>query len=194
MSLSDDELLHVAGDRRDLMEQAAIALDSEMARRGLTYEQARGNKRAHLRREFAEARAQTSKRNRSKYFVARLNLPAFFAGLVGEVALMVFLLGGKRVREEWVWPLLVVYIAALLSILSVQPWVRRTLSFWVSLLVSFAPQFFVAHWLAVYHPDDSRSGLKGAGILSMFAGWLVGAPLFLLLQKLKPSQNTDAAQ
>jgi hypothetical protein len=190
--LSDEELLHIAGDRRDLLEQAAVALDAEMARRGLTCEQARAKKREHRRREFEEISAQITKRNKSKYFVPQINLPALFAGLAGEVLLLVLLPGGHR--DEWIWPLIVVYLGALLAILSVQSWVRRTLSFWISLVVSFAPQFFIAHWLAVYHPDHSRAGEKGSAFLSLLAGYAVGVPLFLLLQKLKPSQAAHAAE
>ena len=192
--MSNEELLHIAGDRRDLLAQAAVALDAEMARRGLTREQARAKKREHRRRESEEMSAQIAKRNKSKYFVAQINLPFLFAGLAGEVLLLVLLPSGHRVHEEWMWPLIVVYLGALLAVLSVQSWVRRTLSFWISLVVSFAPQFFVAHWLAVYHPDHSRSGEKGSAIFSLLAGYAVGVPLFLLLQKLKPSQVAQAAE
>jgi hypothetical protein len=190
--LSDEELLHIAGDRRDLLEQAAVALNAEMARRGLTDAQARAKKREHRRREFEEMSTHIAKRNKSKYFVAQINLPPLFAGLAGEVLLLVLLPGGHRVRDEWMWPLIVVYLGALLTILSVQSWVRRSLSFWISLVVSFAPQFFVAHWLAVYHPANSRGGEKGSAIISQLAGYTVGVPLFLLLQKLKPSQGAQA--
>jgi hypothetical protein len=50
-SLSDDELLHIAGDRRDLLREATVALDGEMARRGLADKQARAKKRDHLKLE-----------------------------------------------------------------------------------------------------------------------------------------------
>jgi lysylphosphatidylglycerol synthetase-like protein (DUF2156 family) len=192
--LSDEELLHIAGNRRELLEQAAVAVDAEMARRGLTFEQARAKKREHRRREFEEMSTHIAKRNKSKYFVAHINLPVFFAGLAGEVLLMVLLPSGHRVQDEWMRPLIVVYLGALLAILSVQSWVRRTLSFWISLVVSFVPQFFVARWLAVYHPDHSRSGEKGSAMLSLLAGYAVAVPLFLLLQKLKPSQGAQAAE
>jgi hypothetical protein len=192
--LSDDELLHIAADRRDLLEQAAIALDVEMARRSLTFEHARAKKREHRRREFEEMSAHIAKRKKSKYFVAHINLPVFFAGLAGEVLIMVLLPGGHRIHDEWMWPIIVVYLGALLTILSVQSWVRRILGFWISLVVSFVPQFFVAHWLAIYHPDHSRGGEKGSAILSLLAGYAVGIPLFLLLQKLKPSPGAQPTE
>lgn len=193
VSISDDELLHIAGDRRDLREGAVLALDAEMARRGLTHQHARARKRDELRMEIQEARAHHPKRNKSKYFVAQMNLRAYFIGLVGLVLLMV-LTHHYRIRDEWEWPLVVLYLGALIACLAVQPWVIRTLSFWFSLAISFVPQFVVAHWLAVYHPARSGSGLKGSGFLSMLAGYALGGSVFVLLQKLKPGQGTRDTQ
>jgi hypothetical protein len=189
-SLSDGELLHIAGDRRDLLEEAAVALDAEMARRGLTYHHARAKKRDELRLEIDEAGAHHPKRNKSKYFVAHMNLRAYFIGLVGLVLLMI-LAFHYRVPDEWFWPLFTVCLGALIACLAVQPWLRRTLSFWLSLVVSFVPQFFVAHWLAVYHPAHSRAEVRGSGFLSLLSGYLLGGALFLLLQKLKPGQSKN---
>ncbi len=190
--LSDEELLHFAGDRRDLLPEAAGALDTEMARRGLTHEHTRAKKRDELRFDIKEARAHNPKRKRSKYFVAKLYLRAYFIGLAGAVLLMVVTLGHHRVPEEWSWPLFVVYISALIACLAVQPWVRRTLNFWLCLAISFVPQFVVAHWLAVYHPSRSNTGAKGSAFLSMLAGYVLGGALFLVLQKLRPAQEMEA--
>ena len=191
-SLNDDELLHIAGDRRDLIKEAAAALDSEMAQRGLTYKQARVRKRDDLRLDIKEARAHIAKRNKSKYFVARMNLRAYLIGLAGFVLLMVLTFSYQLVPDEWSWPLFVVYISALMACLAVQSWVRRTLSFWLCLVISFVPQFIVSHWLAVYHPSHSSSGMNGSAFLSMLAGYVLGGSIFLLLQKLKPGQGPNA--
>jgi hypothetical protein len=193
-SLSDEELLHIAGDRRDLLEEAAIALDAEMARRGLTHEQARAKKRDGLRHDIKEARAHRQNRNKSKYFVTQVNLRAYFIGLAGLVILMILTPSNHRTRDEWSFPSFVVYISALIACLAVQPWVRRTTSFWFCLVISFVPQFVVARWLSVYHPSHSLSGTKGSAFLSMFAGYSLGGALFLLIQKLKPRQETNASQ
>jgi len=190
--LSDEELLHIAGDRRDLLPEAADALDSEMARRGLTHEHARAKKRDELRFDIKEARAHNPKRKKSKYFVAQMNLRAFFIGLAVPILLMVLSPSHHRVSDEWSWPLFVVYISALIACLAVQPWLRRTLYFWLCLVISFAPQFVVARWFAVYHPSRSNSGAKGSAFLSMLAGYLLGGALFLVLQKLRPVQETKA--
>jgi len=186
-SLSDDELLHIAGDRKDLLEEAAAALDAEMARRSLTHKQARAKKRDYLRLDIKEARAHYAKRNKSKYFLAQVNLRAYFIGLAGLVLLMVLTPNHHRVPDEWSWPLFVMYLSALIACSVVQPWVMGTLSFWLCLAISFVPQFVIAHWLAVH----SRSGVKGSAFLSILPGYLLGGALFLLLQKLKPGQGTN---
>jgi hypothetical protein len=107
--------------------------------------------------------------------------------------LIVLIFGHYRFRDEWTWPIFVVYLGALIACLVVQPWVRQTLSFWFSLAVSVVPQFAVARWLAIYHPSRSGSGMKGSAFLSIFSGYLLGGVLFRLLQRLKPSQETETA-
>jgi hypothetical protein len=193
-SVSDEELLHIAGARGDLREVAAFALDAELARRGLTQRQVRAKKRDELRLEILEARAHQPKRKKSKYFVAQISLRWFFIGLVGAVLLMFLTVRPHRPIYEWSEPILAVYTGVLLACLAVQPWVRRTLSFWLSLTIACVPQFLVSHWLTVYHPAHSRSAGKGAWFLSILSGYVVGGAVFLLLQKLKPGQRAKAAQ
>jgi hypothetical protein len=57
-SLSDDELLTIAASRADLIQEAALALDSEMARRRLSYQEARARKREIARQEIKERHTQ----------------------------------------------------------------------------------------------------------------------------------------
>jgi hypothetical protein len=192
--LSDEELLHIAGDREDLLEAAAFALDAELARRSLTQKQARAKKRDELRLEILEARAHQPKRKKSKYFVAQISLRGLFIGLVGAVLLMFLTIRPRRPIYEWSEPILVVYTGVLLACLAVQPWVRRTLSFWLSLTIACVPQFVVSQWLSVYHPANSRGTAKGTWFLSILSGYVVGSTVFLLLQKLKPGQGAKAAQ
>jgi hypothetical protein len=96
-----------------------------------------------------------------------------------------------RVPDEWSWPLFVVYVAALVACLAVQPWVRRTLTFWISLLISFVVQLCVAHWLAVYHPAYSRGQFRGSAFLSTAAGYVFGCVVFLLIQRLSQQKQAD---
>jgi hypothetical protein len=74
-SLGDEELLHIAGDRRDLRAEAVSALDVEWARRSLSEKHVRAKKRDEFRQEIQEVRAHRPKRNKSKYFAARCPLP-----------------------------------------------------------------------------------------------------------------------
>lgn len=191
-NISDDELLHIAGDRRDLREEAVLALDGEMARRGFTHEQAHARKRGELRLEIQEARAYQQKRSKSKYFMTQMSLRWIFIGLAGAVLLMWLTMRPHRPVYEWSEPILVVYMGCLLACLAVQPWVRRTLSFWLSLTMACVPQFVVSHWLTVNYPAHTRSEEKGIWFLSILSGYVVGGAVFLLLQKLKPTQGTQA--
>ena len=61
-SLNDEELLHIAADREDLREEAAMALDVEMARRGLTDRQALEKETDESRLEKEEAEKYRKKR------------------------------------------------------------------------------------------------------------------------------------
>jgi len=187
-SLSDDELLRIAGDRKDLLKEAGEALDAEMASRGLTHDQARARKREHFRLDIEEARAHRQ-RKKSKYFVTKMNLQAYFIGLAGFIVVLILIPRHHGAPNQWLWPAVVVYLGSLIACLIVQPWVRRTVSFWFSLAISFVPQVLVARWLAVHDPVHGES--KGSGVLSMLAGYVLGASIFLLLQKLKPRKRTN---
>jgi uncharacterized integral membrane protein len=189
--LNDEELLHLAGDRRDLLEEAARALDAEMAHRGLTYLQARKKRRDALRKAISETKAHHAKRNKSKYFVAQMNLRAYFIGLLVFVLLLFLTSRFHLVAKEWEWPLAVVYLGILIACLAVQSWVRRTVNFWFSLAISCTPQFFLSHWLNVYHPARSSHGEKGSAFLSILVGWALGVGVFFLLQKLKLGQDEE---
>ncbi len=58
-SLSDDELLAIAASRGDLIQEATVTLDSEMAQRGLTHQQARARRREIAHLEMKEMRSNT---------------------------------------------------------------------------------------------------------------------------------------
>jgi O-antigen ligase len=99
------------------------------------------------------------------------------------------LTGFHLIPEPWVIPVLTACIGLAIGISIVQPWLRRTLSFWLALAVTCAVQLFVAYWIDVRAVLLRGSNAKGAGLLSLFVGFAVGVPLFYLLQKLKPSQE-----
>lgn len=69
----NDELLAIAASRGDLVQEATLAMDSEMARRGLSYQEARARKREIARLEIKELWRHRPPPEGTKYFVARMN-------------------------------------------------------------------------------------------------------------------------
>jgi hypothetical protein len=187
--LRDEELLRIASDRAHLLPEAALAMDSELARRGLTWETARAQKRQAARREYREFQRHRPSPKITKYLIPHATnwTPLLFA--LGAPALVFSLAGLHLIPERWVIPVLTACIGLTIGISIVQPWLRRTLSFWLSLAVACTVQLFVGYWIDVRAALLRGSSAKGAGFLSLFVGYAVGVPLFLLLQKLKPSQE-----
>ncbi len=173
-----------AASRAHLVPEAAHLLDSEMARRGLSYQEAHAKKRDVARLEIQEARKHRSSRKGSKYFVAKANGWMLLLVAVGSPLLVIGLMGFHLVPEEWFFPILSVCIGALIAIAAVQPWLRKTSGFWISLVVSCAVQSIVGYWLSVHLAPQTRGEVKGVGVLTIVPGYLVGVLLFLLLQKL----------
>lgn len=187
--LTDEELLTIAADRTDLVQDAAVAIDSELARRGLSYQDACSKKREVARLEYKETRRYRRQRKSSKYFVARMNGWMVLIGIVVIPLLDISLMVYHVVPEEWDFPIITLCMGAFFAVLMVQPWLRRTVSFWLSLVISCAVQVLVAHWINVRHALNSRGELKGAGFLAMLAGYSTGAVLFLLMQRLKTKKE-----
>ena len=188
--LNDDELLAIAASRADLVQEAAFAMDSEMARRGLSYQEARTREREAARLEFREATRHHSARKRSKYFVAKANGWMLLL-LAVSVPLLVFaLVLFHLVPKEWYFPILGVCMGAVIAVSAVQPWLRQTVSFWISLVASCTVQLFVGYWISAHLAPQSRGESKGAAFLAIVSGYAVGIPLFRLLQKLEPSQES----
>jgi hypothetical protein len=187
--LSDEELLMIAASRADLVQEAAVAMDSEMARRGLSYQEARAKKREVARLESKEARRHRPSPKGTKYFVARMNGWMLLLLALGVPLLVVFLTAFHFVSEEWGHPILGACMGAVIAVSVVQPWLRRTASFWLSLVISCAVQLLAGHWISVRYAPQSRSELKGAAFLAIVAGYAVGAVLFLLIQRLKPKEE-----
>ena len=188
-SLSDDELLAIAAGRADLIQGATVALDSEMARRGLTYQEARARKREIARLEMKEVRRHRLSPRGTKYFAARTNGWMLLLLTVGVPLLVISLSALKLVREEWDLPILAACMGAVIAISAVQPWLRQTVSFWLSVVISCTVQLFVGHWISVHQAPHSGRALKGAVFLAIVVGYAGGAAAFLLLQKPRPTRE-----
>jgi len=187
--LTDDELLMVAANRADLMQEAAFAMDSELARRGLTYRDARAKKRDFARLEIKEARKRRASPKGTKYFVAQVR-GRWLLLMLSPTLLIVLLSFPKIVSEEWLLPIIWASYGVVSAISTVQPWLRQTRSFGLSLPVAFVVQLLVGHIIVVSQAPRSRNELKGAAFLAIFAGYAVGVPVFFLLQKAEPKENS----
>jgi hypothetical protein len=182
--LSDDQLLMIAASRADLVQEAALALDFEMARRGLSYQEARAKKRDVARREIREVRRHRPSKTASKYFVSKMNGWMVLLLALGVPLLVIALMFFQLVPGEWDFPILTVCMGAVIAVSAVQPWLRQTASFWISLVVSSTVQLCVGYWISVHLAPQTRGELKGAAVLAIVPGYAVGTVLFLLLQKL----------
>jgi hypothetical protein len=190
--MSDDELLMTAASRADLVPEAAHVLDSEMAQRRLSYQEAHAKKRDVARLEIQEARRHRSSRKGSKYFVAKANGWMLLLIALGSPLLVIGLMFFHLVPEVWFFPILSVCMGALIAIAAVQPWLRQKSSFWISLVVSCAVQLLVGYWLSLHLAPQTRGELKGVGVLTIVPGYVVGVLSFLLLQKLEPGRDPQA--
>jgi hypothetical protein len=186
--LTDDELLMVAASRADLVQEAALAMDSEMARRDLSYQDAHAKKRQVARLEIKEARKRRPSPKGTKYFVAQIR-GRWLLILLSPSLLVLLLAFPHLVPEEWLLPIVDSSLGTVIAISAVQPWLRQTTSFWLSLPLSCIVQLFVGHIITVRLAPQSRGELKGAAFLAILAGYAVGIPLFLLLQKAKPKED-----
>ena len=187
--LTDGDLLLVAAGRAHLVHEAALAMDSEMARRGLTYNDARTKKKT-----VARLRSQQDTRRPSpmitKYFVPQVR-GRWLLLLLSPILLIPLLFFPRIVSEEWLLAIMFASYGVVCAISAVQPWLRKTKSFWLSLPVACVVQLVVGHMMAHRWAPRSRGELKGTAFLSILAGYAVALPLFLLLQKAIGKQNPE---
>jgi hypothetical protein len=189
--LNDDELLMVAARRDDLVPEAALALDSEMARRGLGHQEARAKKREIARLEIKEAKRHHPSKRLSKYFVSNVNGWMLLLLTLGVPLFVLTLFIFHLVPELWDFPILVVCMGAVAVVSWVQPWLRKMVSFRVSLVVSCVVQLLIGYWISEHLAPQSSGELKGGAVLAIVPGYAIGTALFLLLQKaeLKRDRN-----
>jgi len=188
-AMSDEELLMIAASRAQLEDEAALAMDSEMARRGLTYEHAHAEKRQVARLTAMENRERHPKPKDTKYFVAKPKI--YWALVVVALVFVAYLLivpRSYRIPAEWEEPALAALTGASMAFFCVQPSIRQTVGFWFSMVVACIVQVLSCHWLTAYFHPRTRGDGKGIWLLSISAGYAVGAAVFLLLQRFKPKE------
>jgi hypothetical protein len=190
-ALSDEELLMIAASRAQLEDGAARAMDSEMARRGLTYEQAQAKKGQVARLTARENRERHTKSKDTKYFVAQPKI--YLALVVVAIVFVAYLLlipRAFRIPDEWEEAAVAALTGASMAFFCVQPAIRRTTTFWISMVVACIVQVLACHWLIMeFHPSTRGAG-KGIWLLSILAGYVIGAAIFLLLQRFEVKEKS----
>jgi hypothetical protein len=128
-----------------------------MAKRGLTYQQAQARRREIARLEMKEIRRHRPSPKGTKYFVARTNGSMLLLLAVG-VPVLVICLSALKLMDL---PILAACMGAVIAISAVQPWLRQTVSFWLSIVISCTVQLFVGHWISVHQAPHSRGAKRG---------------------------------
>jgi hypothetical protein len=116
------------------------------------------------------------------YFVRQIRGRWLFL-LLSPILLIPLLSFPNIVSQAWLLPLMFASFGVVSAISGVQPWLRQTRSFWLSLPVVFIVDLLVGHRINVHFAPQSRNELRGAAFLAILAGYAIGVPLFLLLQK-----------
>jgi hypothetical protein len=109
--------------------------------------------------------------------------------LLAPILLIPLLSFPSIVSEAWLLPIIFAFCGVVIAISGVQPWLRQTRSFWLSLPVVFIVNLLVGHRIVVDLAPQSRNELKGAAFLAILAGYAVGVPIFLVLQKTMPKRE-----
>lgn len=163
---SDDELLHLASERRSLTTEAAAALDAELHRRNLTESDRVEYQKFVKRQERREGRRHwkiptPGLKNRMTW---RDMLEAFAA-----MALISFtyltLPSRYHLKPDWQEAAVVVMITSVTVVFAANSW--RKIAFWMSLGISSAIQLVVLHTWTRRVPSLSRGEGRGAAILGL---------------------------
>jgi hypothetical protein len=109
--------------------------------------------------------------------------------ILGVPTLVISLESSHTIPEGWAIPIFFACMGTAIPVSAGQPWLMKTVSFWPSLVISCIVQLLVGRWISMHTAPYLKSGLEGAGILAIPAGYAVGAVLFVLLQKLKEDRQ-----
>jgi hypothetical protein len=133
--------------------------------------------------------ARSSPRGRT-YFVRQIR-GRWLLLLLSPTLLIPLLSFPNIVSEEWLLPLIFAAYGFVCAVSAVQPWLRQTRSFWLSLPVGCVVQLAIGHVINMRLAPQSRNEFRGAAFLALLAGFAVEIPLFFLLQKIKSTRGLD---
>jgi len=189
-AMADEELLSVAADRQDLVEEAAFTLDAEMRQRGLNYEQART-----FKRNLDRINARDSARGRAKQDVRNADWDKLGTLLIALVVVAVYsyLPAQLKLPDDWQQPGLITLVGTTFGI-SVYRSSWRRASFWLALPLSIVVQLYLAHTLILHSvpfTDRSRSAGKAVWVGTAVVGFLVWVVVLSVTDYIEARRKKD---
>ena len=164
---SDDELLHLASERRFLTTEAAAALDAELRHRNLTESDRLDHQRFVKRQEQREAAKHRRKAfGPFKYQMSCSDILTAFGALA--LIFCTYIALPRRfhfVKPDWQDAAFIVITTSVITAFACRKAFWRTFAVWISLGVSSAIQLFVIHALTLRVGELGRGVGKGASLL-----------------------------
>jgi cell division protein FtsW (lipid II flippase) len=190
---SDDELLHLASERRYMTAEGVAALDAELRRRNLTesdrIEYQKFVKRQE-RREWSRHRSKMPTPGLKKRLGWRDILEAF-----ATMALISFtyieLPARYHLQPDWEEAAAMVMISSVVVIFAAASW--RKIAFWISLGISSTVQLAIVHTWTRRIRDLSRGQGRGAAFLGLILFLVVHGGVRFLQKTVYGKQTPDRA-
>jgi hypothetical protein len=179
---TDEDLLRLARDRKQLTAEANSALTDELAHRKIAAERFK----AFSKEEERQGRKEAFRSKRRRAHVAgqwwwKIQLVAAYA-----IGFLIYLLLPFKIPRDWEDAAVVTFLCTVAIGFTFQEFWKR-LSFWVSLAIAALAQLWV---IKVLNPR-ARWHYHNASILTGFAvGFLVWGAMFLLLRRVCQDSDT----
>jgi hypothetical protein len=179
---TDEDLLRLARDRKQLTAEANSALTDELTHRKIAAERFK----AFSKEEERQGRKEAFRSKRRRAHVAgrwwwKIQLVAAYA-----IGFLIYLLLPFKIQRDWEDAAVVTFLCTVAIGFTFQEFWKR-LSFWVSLAIAALAQLWV---IKVLNPR-ARWHYHNASILTGFAvGFLVWGAMFLLLRRVCQDSDT----
>ena len=179
---TDEDLLRLARDRKQLTAEANSALTDELARRKIASERFKAFSKEEERQERKEAfRSKRRRAHVAGRWWWKIQLVAAYA-----IGFLIYLLLPFKIPRDWEDAAVVTFLCTVAIGFTFQEFWKR-LSFWVSLAIAALAQLWV---IKVLNPR-ARWHYHNASILTGFAvGFLVWGAMFLLLRRVCQDSDT----
>lgn len=177
--LTDDEILHIAAERRSLKPEAALALDAELRRRHLSASDQLELQKFVKRQQHREFRNRHRKRfGKRDAFTWRQALLAF--AVMAPIMVAYFALPKRyHLKPSWEEAAADAIIVSVIVIIGRRS-LWRDILFWIALLLSSTIQLVLVHSWVEREGPPSRGAGKGALILALILFFVIYGGLRLI--------------